>query len=85
MSDNIQVDRVAAKLVPTPATNLQATRTWVSVYICNGGRGTALNYDVENEHKFLNLALVACDKIQLVNSIVFACYSVECPVFVAIL
>ncbi len=31
---------------------------------------------------YLNLGLLACDKIRLINSTVFACSSVFCPVFV---
>ncbi len=29
---------------------------------------------------YVSLALVACDKIRLINSTVFACYSVVCPI-----
>ncbi len=34
---------------------------------------------------YLNLTLIACDKIWLVDSTVFACSSVICPAFVALL
>ncbi len=34
---------------------------------------------------YLRLTLEACDKIRLVDSTVFACSSVVCPAFVALL
>ncbi len=34
---------------------------------------------------YLSLTLVACEKIQIVDSTVFACSSVVCPAFIALL